>query len=685
MCKYYTEKLRKANSTQETREYSVSPEIDTEQDADVDNSVEQAFLDGVNGVVFDWNVDSVAENGYNSERGENYAATDEFRRLQEESKGMSDEEIQLYHSGEREVNEELRKNISGILRSQIDAARNGVRNDYGILNLSAKGNQFNIYEGVDGRNLDGYGNNFESEILFPRGTLFVVNNIKYNANRTPTIYLTEVQSDGSSRITEQEIGGDFSGYNRGQQKVSSESGTSEVQRLSTQSAEDSEMPSFVSERNTKRLIGRKFQMQGVQAEGTGQLKQNIGVSEADSSESASFMPENESVLPDVSAADGETDSYEAFTKRYNGTLELTEDQKLIQSICTALGTDVVFKNLDRWATGKDGKRRFFSPDGYFDKATGKIYVNTSTNGKHNPLLFVIKHELTHFGEINKTAYDSFVKAVKKSKEFKAWLEYKTGMKGETTDRMAAKLGADIRDERSKYGIDVGVAESEQEVIANFAGDILFAKSGKTLDSLLNSVEAKQRPKVIQAVVDFFRWLREKLSGNKDLTFELQRLESKYSAMLKGAQTAVQNKNSTGEGGQFSISSDKFSEYNKPITLDDIKMLRNIGRKSINEFTTDELEVAQKWAYKFYQQLGTKSPFFRRWFGDWRAYDIEPANIVSFTYGEQGIINRFTRSVHNEDLNSNIIVDSNVVDDSVSYAKKTATKNRYANCWVRLMK
>ena len=80
MCKYYTEKLRKANSTQEPRKFSFSENVDTEQDADVDSSVEQAFLDGVNGVVFDWNIDSVAEKGYNSERGENYARTDEFRR-----------------------------------------------------------------------------------------------------------------------------------------------------------------------------------------------------------------------------------------------------------------------------------------------------------------------------------------------------------------------------------------------------------------------------------------------------------------------------------------------------------------------------------------------------------------------------------------------------------------------------
>ena len=57
---------------------------------------------------------------------------------------------------------------------------------------------------------------------------------------------------------------------------------------------------------------------------------------------------------------------------------------------------------------------------------------------------------------------------------------------------------------------------------------------------------------------------------------------------------------------------ELSDYDKPITLQDIETLRSIGRKSINAFTSEDIEKAQKWAYKFYkeQKLGTKSPFFR---------------------------------------------------------------------------
>ena len=74
--------------------------------------------------------------------------------------------------------------------------------------------------------------------------------------------------------------------------------------------------------------------------------------------------------------------------------------------------------------------------------------------------------------------------------------------------------------------------------------------------------------------------------------------------------------------------DSYTEYDKPVTASDVDVLRTIGRKSINNFTSDDIEKSQKWAYKFYQELGTKSPFFRAWFGDWREYDQAQVNIVS---------------------------------------------------------
>ncbi len=96
-----------------------------------------------------------------------------------------------------------------------------------------------------------------------------------------------------------------------------------------------------------------------------------------------------------------------------------------------------------------------------------------------------------------------------------------------------------------------------------------------------SVNNYYMPKVIQFVLDFVHWLREKLSGNKELTFELQRLESKYEALLKESQKAFEQnsgeiKKSTDEGGEvYSIG---YTSSNNPVLVVNDDVLRNVYSK-----------------------------------------------------------------------------------------------------------
>lgn len=77
-----------------------------------------------------------------------------------------------------------------------------------------------------------------------------------------------------------------------------------------------------------------------------------------------------------------------------------------------------------------------------------------------------------------------------------------------------------------------------------------------------------------------------------------------------------------------FSKDVDTEADSKITQYDIEQLRSIGSKSIFDFTHEDIQKSEKWAKKFYSELGEKSPFFRAWFGDWRANDTEKINIVS---------------------------------------------------------
>jgi hypothetical protein len=71
----------------------------------------------------------------------------------------------------------------------------------------------------------------------------------------------------------------------------------------------------------------------------------------------------------------------------------------------------------------------------------------------------------------------------------------------------------------------------------------------------------------------------------------------------------------------------YTEYDKPISADDIAILRTIGKISVNAFTPEDIQKAQKWAYKFYDAMHEKSPFLRSWFGEWRENSDNPVAAV----------------------------------------------------------
>lgn len=91
----------------------------------------------------------------------------------------------------------------------------------------------------------------------------------------------------------------------------------------------------------------------------------------------------------------------------------------------------------------------------------------------------------------------------------------------------------------------------------------------------------------------------------------------------------------GSAVRFSFTEDEGEPKNKYGIDDDVvKAIQSIGRKSVNSFTSAEINKTEKFARKFWEELGVKSPFFRAWFGDWRAYDKTPINIVPVVSGKQ---------------------------------------------------
>ena len=61
-----------------------------------------------------------------------------------------------------------------------------------------------VIEGQSGRDLEGFGNNFEREILFPRKSRFVIERVDRDAQEKPVIYMREVTAYGAGQLHSQE-------------------------------------------------------------------------------------------------------------------------------------------------------------------------------------------------------------------------------------------------------------------------------------------------------------------------------------------------------------------------------------------------------------------------------------------------------------------------------------------------
>ncbi len=154
--------------------------------------------------------------------------------------------------------------------------------------------------------------------------------------------------------------------------------------------------------------------------------------------------------------------------------------------------------------------------------------------------------------------------------------------------------------------DMDGAEIEKELTAELVGEYLF-----TDENFVKNLSANKS--LFEKVYDEIKYLaKQVLPGSK----EAKQLEKVKRLFEKAYAEDVKGK--TGDGVTYSLEEQNTEE----ISLYSIETLRDIGRKSVNLFSDEDIKKAEPWARKFYRELGTKSPFFRRWFGDWRAYDTE---------------------------------------------------------------
>lgn len=96
------------------------------------------------------NIEKTSQQEYNKVTKEE-GVENEFRRLQEESRNLSNEEQQAYRNGSKEIDEELRGRLSRVLGERVESSRSSNSDDARVLKDNKSGNTFEIYDKVDGQ------------------------------------------------------------------------------------------------------------------------------------------------------------------------------------------------------------------------------------------------------------------------------------------------------------------------------------------------------------------------------------------------------------------------------------------------------------------------------------------------------------------------------------------------------
>ncbi len=479
------------------------------------------------------NIDTNNAVVYNNKRGEGYVPTDEFRELQATSKGMSEEERRRYLRGG--ANETVRDRISAVFKRQLDTWRSGGSSYNGLLNLTAKGNQFNIYENVDGRIFHDI---FEiTRNYLQNGELVDLHEVETTENGIGYDdcynYLSE---DGLSGFSITPDGDLISVFNASGKKgflraiapivkekaktldcyVSPQQNLMEMYEKSfgfkTASlmdynmeydhdniAENHSSPQIAFMVNTPQEV-EVHHFNENQYEEAVQYRDSF-VLDSDNSvvnnDKEGIVSVDNSETAVAKESPSKTDSTKNISKKiYGRTKQSIEEQKNAVEIGKRLGLEVDFN--------------------YKGRANGKITgnkVSINPNAK-DPIAFILKHEFLHYLENSKN-FDKFLNYVlNDSPAFKQWL------KGKNFNSLASA----IQDVYNRYG-NIGYSKAKIEVVGDFVGDKLFGPRDLKIDENFLKELQKSNRNIFERILD---WIKSRIRMLKGTPVEkdLIRLEQK---------------------------------------------------------------------------------------------------------------------------------------------------------------
>ena len=287
-------------------------------------------------------------------------------------------------------------------------------------------------------------------------------------------------------------------------------------------------------------------------------------------------------------------------------------------------------------SGVDVTGAFSVENGYYDGVTNTLYVSVNagmqsiTDITGSAILKTASHEITHYIAASGTQTYSLLEDYVLSRFTEQYGE-------KSVDNRIEDIQEQYKDQ---VGKELTREQAKEEMVA--AACEMMLKNSEVFEKL-----ARQNLTLAQRIKAGLDGFIKKLSANRKAAFETLDATSPEARAIAASEVSLKEtqklwdnalrgaikENEGGRAGKDTMlelrDEGRYNaEYEKPITSEDIEPLRSIGRKNIKDFTSEDIAKTQKWAYKFYRELGTKSPFFRASFGEWRAYDTHTVDVVS---------------------------------------------------------
>ena len=313
--------------------------------------------------------------------------------------------------------------------------------------------------------------------------------------------------------------------------------------------------------------------------------------------------------------------------------------RVLDGLGKKYGVKIVIEDTIRY---EDGEGRVYAgtANAYYDRSDGTIHVALDAEG--GAYLFFAVHELTHkLRAENANAYaalEAFVLNKLEASELYGALTQGEG--GTLEERIAS-----VRALYAARGLELSRGEALEELVCDAIPVILtdeqtvreLVRTDRTLAERIrdffeefynelmrqlagvvygpgNRAEAAALMNDTETVRDLAELFKTALESSADLQYEL---------LTQSGSAIEEAENDKKRGRRLSARADG----EDAITMEDVAAIQSIGRKSVNAFSSDEIRTAEPFARRYWRELGVKSPFFRAWFGDWRANDRTPVQLV----------------------------------------------------------